>query len=505
MTEPADLDAVEARRLIGAGELSPVELLESCIERIELVDPALNAMITRAFDRARTEARAAEAAVTAGDPLGPLHGLPVAIKDIQATEGIRTTYGSPDFADNVPTEDDGIVERVRAAGGIVIGKTNVPERSIGANTVNRLFGATGNPFNVDLTCGGSSGGSSVAVATGMAPLATGSDHGGSLRIPACYSGVVGIRATPGVVPNEQRTITQTNYSVQGPIGRTVADAALLLSAIAERTPRTRHDPMAFPLDAASLRARPAQDGAASSDPTEALATLRVAITPDLGGVLVSDSIRRTFERNMTHVKPHVLRMDPHPIDLTEAPDVDWHLRRDVFVTQYAEEAADWDDGFNPNVRATYDSALQTSMADIARARRTQMRLYQAFADIFEDYDLVIAPGVSVSPFPWKHLNPQTIDGHPVENYMAWLALTASLTVVGHPVVALPCGLDEAGMPFGVQVIGRAFGEPVLLDAAMALEAAFAADPLLARPRPDISALTSADSTTRTDGLVVQSQ
>lgn len=495
MTEPADLDAVEARRLIEAAELSPVELLESTIERIELVDPPLNAMVTRAFDRARTEARAAEAAVRAGDPLGPLHGLPVAIKDIQATEGIRTTYGSPDFADNIPTEDDGIVERVRAAGGIVIGKTNVPERSIGANTVNRLFGATGNPFNVDLTCGGSSGGSAVAVATGMAALATGSDHGGSLRIPACYCGVVGIRATPGVVPNEQRTITQTNYSVQGPIGRTVADAALLLSAITERTPRTRQDPMAFPLDAASFRA------ASAADPS----TLRVAIAPDLGGVLVSDEIRRTFESRMTHLKGHVSRMDPHPIDLTEAPGVDWHLRQDVFVTQYSDEAEHWDDGFNPNVRATYDSALQTPMDAIARARRTQMRLYQSFTAIFEDYDIVIAPGVSVPPFPWKYLNPQTVDGHPVENYMAWLALTASLTVVGHPVVALPAGLDEQGTPFGVQVIGRAFGEPDLLSAAMAIEAAFAADPLLARPVPDIAALAAAESTTRTEGLTVQGQ
>jgi Asp-tRNA(Asn)/Glu-tRNA(Gln) amidotransferase A subunit family amidase len=198
-------------------------------------------------------------------------------------------------------------------------------------------------------------------------------------------------------------------------------------------------------------------------------------------------------------------MDPHPIDLTEAPDVDWHLRQDVFVTQYSDEAANWDDGFNPNVRATYDSALQTPMDAIARARRTQMRLTQRFAAIFEDYDVVIAPGVSVPPFPWKHLNPQTVDGHPVENYMAWLALTASLTVVGHPVVALPCGLDEAGTPFGVQVIGPAFGETDLLSSAIAIEAAFTADPLLARPVPDIPALASAASTTRTEGLEVQTQ
>ncbi|HTO57396.1 MAG TPA: amidase family protein, partial [Pseudomonadales bacterium] len=266
--DPADLTAVEARRLIGARALSPVELVEACIARIDRVDGAVNAMVVRADERARAEARAAEAAVMRGDALGPLHGLPVAIKDIQDTQGIRTTYGSATMEHHVPAADSGIVGRIRHAGGIVIGKTNVPEFSIGANTVNRLFGATGNPFDVARTCGGSSGGSAVAVATGMAPLATGSDHGGSLRIPACYSGVVGYRATPGVVPNERRTIMQTNYSVQGPMARTVADAALLLSVIAERSQATRRDPMAFPLDAHTF---------ADPSPLD-LSRLRVAVT-----------------------------------------------------------------------------------------------------------------------------------------------------------------------------------------------------------------------------------
>ena len=278
----------------------------------------------------------------------------------------------------------------------------------------------------------------------MAPLATGSDHGGSLRIPACYSGVVGYRATPGVVPNERRTTVQTNYSVQGPMARTVADAALLLSVIAARSNATRRDPMTFPLDARALR---------DSIPLD-VSRLRVAVTADLGGVLVSTSIRRTFEDRVARLARLVGACDVHPIDLRAAPDVDWHLRQDLFVAQYHRSAASWDEGFNPNVRATYEAALQTPMADIAEARRTQMELYQKFAAIFDDYDLVICPGVSVPPFVWTDLNPRRIDGAPVANYMAWLALTASLTVVGHPVVALPCGVDENGTPFGIQVDRR---------------------------------------------------
>ena len=221
--QACQLDAVSARDLMRSGRLSPVDLLQSCIEQIEKVDPIVNAMITRAFDRAREEAELATDLIRKGGAPGPLLGLPIAIKDIQATQGIRTTYGSRAFEKNVPDRDSGIVARIRRAGGIIIGKTNIPESSIGANTVNPLFGATGNPFNPDLTCGGSSGGSAVCVATDMVPLATGSDHGGSLRIPASYSGIVGYRATPGVVPNESRSTLQTNYSVQGPMARTVAE------------------------------------------------------------------------------------------------------------------------------------------------------------------------------------------------------------------------------------------------------------------------------------------
>jgi Asp-tRNA(Asn)/Glu-tRNA(Gln) amidotransferase A subunit family amidase len=477
---PADLSASEARWQLMTGDLSSSELVESCLARIESVDPHLNAMVTVVADRAREEAANADRVAARGRSLGPLHGLPVAIKDLQATEGVRTTLGSSEFADNVPTRDAGIVARVRAAGGIVIGKTNIPERSIGANTVNRLFGATGNPFDPSRTCGGSSGGSAVALATGMAPLATGSDHGGSLRIPACYCGVVGYRATPGVVPFEERTTPQTFYSVQGPMARTVDDLALLLSVIAERSSQSPRDPMAFPLNASVL---------AELMPTEP-GRLRIGWTEDLGGVLVSDPVRRAFRRRVEALQGMVGICEPVEVDLTEAIDVDWHLRQDVFVTQYHAEVARWDPGFNPNIRSTYESALATPMEDIARARGRQMDLILRFQSVIDGYDAIICPGVSVSPFPWAELYPRTVDGEPVDNYMAWLTLTAAITVIGHPVVALPAGLDELGMPFGLQVIGRTYADRRLLSVARAIEEAFQADPSTARPTPDLAALAT---------------
>jgi len=493
MTEPlSQLDAATARQLIKQGEISTVDLLESCIDQIDKLDGVVNAMVTKSYERAREEAHIAELAVKSGKELGTLHGLPIAIKDIHLTKGIRTTFGSEDHKNNIPEQDSGIVHRIRQAGGIVIGKTNVPEGSIGANTVNSLFGATGNPFNPDLTCGGSSGGSGVAIATNMAALATGSDHGGSLRIPASYSGVVGYRATPGVVPNEGRSTIQTNYSVQGPIARTVADAALLLSVIAERDDNAKKDPMAFPLDAFKFSNLEEID----------ISRLRIALTVDLGGVLVSQSIRKSFESKMQLLSSKVAACDWHDIDLSDAPDVDWHLRQDLFVTQYFDQAKNWTNGFNPNIKATYHSALETSMVSIAAARRKQMQLFQSFSSIFNDYDLVICPGVSIPPFPWKFRNPKLIDGKEIENYMAWLALTSSLTVVGHPVLALPCGLDEQGTPFGIQVIGQMYSDHRLLSAGVGIEKFFATSPELARPVPDFEALAKFNSSCRTLGKVV---
>ena len=482
MTEPCDLSAVDARVAISARQLSPVELTESCLERIDELNPTLNAMVTVAAESALEDARRAQDAVANGREEGLLHGLPIAIKDLQATKGIVTTYGTSFYSDHVPTEDAGIVARIRAAGGIVIGKTNIPEMSIGANTINRLFGATGNPYAPELTCGGSSGGSAVAVATGMAALATGSDHGGSLRIPACFSGVVGHRATPGTVPHESRTITQTNYSLQGPMGRTVDDVALLLAVISTRDRASRQDPMSFPLDSFSFLdlVPPSVEG------------LRVGVTADFGGLLVSDHVRGEFEERVTYLGESGAETIELSLDLTEAVEVDWQLRADIFATQYHRDIDGFDESFNPNVFRTYETALSTTVLEIARARRKQVDLFRRVDEVFDDVDLVICPGVSVPPFPWASLHPTEIDGKKVENYMAWLGLTSCLTVVGHPVTALPAGLDRDGLPFGIQCVAPMYQDADLLTMAKALENGFAQSDQYVAPRPDHGAIRLSD-------------
>lgn len=493
---PRELTALQARAAIGQHQLSASTLLESCIEQVERLDPVVNALVIPNFAEAREAAKEADALQAQGGCLAsrPLHGLPVAIKDIQSIKGLPTTWGDSKLQHDRATTDSPIVARIRRAGGVLLGKTNVPEKSIGANTVNSLFGATGNPYAPQRTCGGSSGGSGVALATRMAPLATGSDHGGSLRIPACYSGVVGVRATPGMVPNEQRGMPQTNYAVQGPMARTVSDAALLLSVIAERDAASRQDPMVFPFDASCFARLDAA----------ALGGIKVGVTPDLGGVLVSQTVRETFAQRCLAIEGLVGRLSPCDVDLTQAPMVDWHLRQELFAAAYAQEAEHWNDDVNPNVRATYESAIATPMQDIARAKQSQLALTRHMAAMFSEFDVVIAPGVSIPPFVWNSLNPQFIDGKPVQNYMAWLELTAALTVVGHPVVSLPCGLDAQGTPFGIQVIGPMYEDHRLLSVAVALEAAFAEHPLLHTPPPDFDWLARQDAGCKTLGRAVQS-
>ena len=282
MGELCDLSAVELRRAIGARQISPVELLESCISRIGQVNPRLNAVTATCFERARTEARASEARVRRGEDLGVLEGLPLGVKDLNETEGLRTTWGSPIWKDHVPARDERMVAACRGAGAIVVGKTNVPEFGAGANTTNSVYGPTPNPFDLARICGGSSGGSAVALAASMLPICTGSDTGGSLRTPAALCGVVGFRVSPGTVPTERRPLGWTNISVQGPMGRDVADTALLLAA---QIRSEGADPLARGIDPALLR---------HPEPAD-LAALRLAVSTDLGFAIVDRRIRAAFD------------------------------------------------------------------------------------------------------------------------------------------------------------------------------------------------------------------
>ena len=478
-TELVEQSAVELRRLIGSKAISPVELLEACIARIEQVNPFVNAVTATCFDRARTEAKAAENAVMQGAPLGLLHGLPLGVKDLEPTEGLLTTWGSSIYRDHVPQEDIELVARLRRAGAIVAGKTNVPEMGAGANSRNDVWGATGNPFDPNLNAGGSSGGSAAALACDMLPVCTGSDTGGSLRIPAAKCGVVGFRPSPGVVPSVRKLLGWTPISVVGPMGRTVEDACLQLAASAGMN---AGDPLSYPLDPLSFLKPLDVD----------LSRLRVAWTEDFGVCAVDDGIRATMRKKMTAMRHLFQRCDEVEFDLGEAHRCFDVLRAEAFVAGMHAAYQKDPNSLGPNSRANYEMGAKMSLLDSAWAQAEQTRLIKRFQATFADYDLVLSPTTPVSPFPWTQLYADTINSEKQANYYRWLALTYVVTLTTHPAISLPCGVDHAGMPFGLQIVGGFRADHQVLGAAHAMEKAFAGDAQLRRPRPDLAALRPAE-------------
>lgn len=477
MSEPCDLTAVEARRRIGTKELSPVELLDSCLDRIEKTNGTLNAMVAMDVEAAREDAEKAEASVMSGDDLDLLHGLPIGVKDLQATAGLRTTYGSLLYEDTVPEEDDPMVANVRASGGVILGKTNTPEFGAGANTTNRVFGATGNPFDPSKTCGGSSGGSAVALAAGMVPLATGSDHGGSLRTPAGYCGVVGFRPSPGVVPGTTRPVALSPSSVLGPMGRTVADTHLLLKAQLDydkRDPFSSGDGLGIP------------DTLAGAD----LSSLRAAISTDLGVAPIDNAIRDVFETKVSafrHVFAEAQARDPDLGDVHDAFEVQ---RGVLFVAAHAERLENHRDLLGPNVIDNTERGLEYSASDVARAYTEQSKIYKNFLGFFADSDVLICPATSISPFPHEQRYVDEMNGEKMPTYMRWLAISYGLTMAIPCACVIPCGVDHLGMPFGIQIVGPNGSDAFILEVAHSLEQVLADMAETKRPVADPSSLTS---------------
>jgi len=469
------LSSVELRRRIGSKEISPVELLEAAIGRIESLNPAVNAIAATDFEHARRGAARAEADARKGERLGPLHGLPTGIKDLHETAGLLTTYGSPLYRGFVPEKDAAMVALVRRAGAIIVAKTNVPEFGAGANTRNVVWGATGNPFDPRLNAGGSSGGAAVALACDMLPVCTGSDTGGSLRIPAAVCGVVGFRPSPGVVPADGRPLGWTPISVLGPLARDVGDLRLLFSAQIGMDDR---EPLAFPLDAEAVaKARPTDLGA-----------LRAAVTEDFGQCPVAADIRRVFRSRIGAMRHLFRACDEVSFDFGEAHRCFDVVRAQSYVDRYRDAYEKDPNSLGPNVRSNYEMAARMTLADMAWAHAEQTRIFRRFQERLRDYDIVLSPTTPVSPFPWSELYLETLEGTRLRNYYHWLALTYVITLVTNPAISLPCGVDEHGMPFGLQVIGRFRGDRDLLDTATAMEQAFARIPQLARPRPDLAKL-----------------
>jgi Asp-tRNA(Asn)/Glu-tRNA(Gln) amidotransferase A subunit family amidase len=469
MSEACDLSALEARRRIGRKELSPSELLESCLARIERTNPAVNAIVARDLAAARRAARAVEAALTAGDALGLLAGLPVGVKDLQATAGLTTTSGSLLHKGHVPEADDYSVANMRRAGALLFAKTNTPEFGAGGNTRNRVHGATGNPFAPALTSGGSSGGSAAALALGQVALATGSDYGGSLRTPAAFCGVVGFRPSPGIVPSPDRVAGLIPFPVVGPMGRTVADAHLLLMA---QMGRDRRDP--FSGDGGSI---PGRLGVAD------LCRLRVAVSADLSCAPVDKAIGKVFTsrvRQFGHVFREVQHRSP---DFANVHEIFETLRGVYFLAAHRDRLARSRELLDSNVIDNTERALKLSVVNVSRALAEQTLLAKRFLAFFDEVDVLICPAASVSPFPHAQLFVEEINGERMATYMSWLAITYAPTMALACAVALPCGVDHKGMPFGIQLIGPPGADAHILRAAHALEQVLATNSETARPVP----------------------
>jgi amidase len=452
--------ATDLVRLFRRRAASPLEVMEAVFARIDALNPTVNAYVTLARESALAEARRATRALRKGARLRPLHGVPVSIKDLTDTKGLRTTRGSRIFADHVPGEDALIVERLKAAGAIVVGKTNTPEFGAGGNTFNALFGATRNPWNPALTCGGSSGGAAVALATGMGPLAEGSDLGGSLRMPAAFCGVVGFRTSPGLVPKWPAELAWDGLSVTGPMARTVADTALMLAVVAGSDDRA---PLSYEVDAgAFLRAIRAPS----------VRGWRIAWTPDLDGLLPVDAeIARVARGAVAIFRSLGAKVEEACCDFGEVHEIVLATRGLSMVARHADKLPRWRDEMQRGLVWNIEQGLGLGVREIARGERLRTELWERVREFMESRDLLILPTTAVPPFPVEQPYPTEINGKPLDMYIQWAYLTYGITLTGLPAISVPCGLTRDGLPVGLQIVGRRRQEAAVLRAAAAFEAA----------------------------------
>jgi amidase len=468
-----DLTVASTARAMAAAvrsrEISARELLDLHLERIAERNPQLNAIVSLDEERARAGAADADQALATGAEVGPLHGLPFAFKDTHAVAGWRTTYGSPLFADHVPDADELLVERVRRAGAVVIGKTNVPEFAAGSHTFNTVFGTTLNPVDPTRSAGGSSGGAACALAAGMVPLADGSDMGGSLRNPASFCGVVGLRPSLGRVPEWPLYNQWESTSVGGPMARNVGDLALLLSVMAGPDPRA---PQAL-----------GDRGSAFAEVAPApLAGLRVALSVDLGGAFeVDDEVARVVTGAGSLLAGSGASVaDAHP-DLTLADDTFRTLRAWHFQAKFGRMLAEHPDAFKASLADNIRAGESLTGVDVARAYTQRTALSERMREFFAGvdgpgYDVLVLPVSQVPPFPADQEFPSAINGRPMQTYLDWMRSAYFITVTGCPAISVPAGRTRDGLPVGVQVVAAHGAERRLLAVAAAFEAAFGAEP-----------------------------
>ena len=434
-------------KLIRVKAISPVEVLRAHLDAIERLNPKINAICTLAEDSAVKMAQNAEAAVMRGDELGVLHGLPVGIKDVTPTAGIRTTYGSPLYANHVPEEDAAVVTRLKQAGAIILAKTNTPEFAAGANTVNKVFGATRNPWNLTLTVGGSTGGGGAAVASSMIPLAEGTDFGGSLRVPAAFCGVVGLRPTVGLVPNHPVPLPWDSGRTHGPMARSAEDVALMLDAMVGLSDTSPISVMPPWSDLAGM-VRTVKDAKG----------LRIAYAADIAGVGVDPEISEVCRLAARRLAETGARVEELKFDLSEGCDAYRALRGQWMVGQYYRHLDELEK-FGPNLAANVKLGLALSTRDIAAAETTRAQLWHRWRAMFGRFDFILTPTVPVPPFPVEQNYPETVAGKKMQTYIDWIAPTFLVTLCSLPASSVPCGKTKQGMPIGLQIISRRFDEP----------------------------------------------
>ena len=452
------LSATELGRRIRAKEFSARDVVSAHLDRIALVNPSVNAIVTLVADRAMESARLADEAMARGAAVGPLHGLPIAHKDLQITKGIRTTFGSPIYKDFVPAEDSLLVERIRQAGAILVGKTNTPEFGAGSQTFNPVFGVTRNPYDTTKTCGGSSGGAAVALACRMLPLADGSDMGGSLRNPASFCGVVGLRPSPGRVPTWPARLGWSPLSVDGPMARSVADVALLLSAIAGPDPRS---PLAL--------GEPGGKFATSLD--RDVKWLRIAWWKDLGGLPFDPAVTQVVNAQRALFESLGCVVEEAEPDFSGADEAFKTLRAVAFVAGFRELASTYRSEVKDTILWELECAERLTAADIAAAEVMRTDLYHRVRSFFERHDFFVLPTVQLPPFDVEEPYPTNVAGVPMPTYIDWMKSCYYISVAGNPAISVPCGFTSDGLPIGLQIVARHQDEWRLLQIAHAFEQA----------------------------------
>ncbi len=451
----AELSAARMRQLIGRGELSCVEVIEACLQRIEEHNPSINAVVTL-NDNAVEEARRVDERIAAGSEVGVLAGIPVGIKDVTQTAGMRTTFGSPLFRDHVPDVDALVVARLRAADAIVIGKTNAPEFATGGNTYNEVFGATRNPWDPALSAGGSTGGGAAGLAAGMIALAEGTDLGGSLRIPASFCGVVGLRPSPGLVPTAPSEFLWDDMQVTGGMGRTAEDIALMLAAVAGRS---RRAPLCQPTDGRDFVAVVDRGMPKGS---------RFAFCADIAGIGVDDEIQRVCRETAFDLVEAGGSVEEIDLDLSYGWDAFLALRGLWMVAQQFPRL-DRVDELGDNLGANVRAGLAMSMERLAAGQSARGKLWVQFQQLGERFDFILTPCMAVPPFPVEESYPKTIAGREMETHIDWVAPTFILSLTGLPVASVPAGRDAAGLPVGIQVIGGPQSEEHVLAVAREIQ------------------------------------